>query len=136
MRVILDTNILISALLLSSGAPATVYTIWQEGSFTLLTCKTQMLELRETLRKPALAARIRPHQAGRLVNELKRLAEEVDPLPYVQRSPDPFDDFLLAAAEAGRADFLVTGDKSGLLVLQKHQHTRILDVRAFVQLFQ
>ena len=41
----------------------------------------------------------------------------VDPLPIVVRSPDPTDDFLLAAAEAGGADYLVTGDKSGLLSL-------------------
>jgi predicted nucleic acid-binding protein len=33
---------------------------------------------------------------------------------------DPDDDFLLALAEAGSADFLVTGDKAGLLVLASH----------------
>jgi predicted nucleic acid-binding protein len=54
--------------------------------------------------------------SGRLVNQVKKLAEDIDPLPRVRRSPDPMDDFLLALSEAGKADYLVTGDKSGLLV--------------------
>ena len=134
MRVVLDTNILISALLVQSGVPGTIYRSWAEGAFTLLTCQAQMEELRQTFRKPALASRIRPHHAGRLVNDLKRYAESVDPLPRVERSPDPNDDFLLAASEAGRADYLVTGDKSGLLSLHKHEGTKILPAREFASL--
>jgi predicted nucleic acid-binding protein len=38
MRVVLDTNILISALMISTGNPADIYRAWQEGRFTLLTC--------------------------------------------------------------------------------------------------
>ena len=34
----------------------------------------------------------------------RRLAEDIDPLPCVKRSPDPTDDFLLAPSEAGNAD--------------------------------
>jgi putative PIN family toxin of toxin-antitoxin system len=131
MRVVLDTNILISALLVQGGPPGLIYRAWTEGRFTLLTCADQMTEMRATLRKPALAARIRPHDAGRLMNDLKHFSEGVDPLPYVSRSPDPEDNFLLAAAEAGGADYLVTGDKSGLLALRKHQGTGIITARDF-----
>jgi uncharacterized protein len=134
MRVILDTNILVSALLVTSGPPGVIYRAWAEGAFTLLTCRQQLTELRGTLRKPALAERIRPYQAGRMVNDLKALALLVDPLPVVRRSPDPEDDFLLAAAQAGRADFLVTGDKGGLLSLVRHQGTRIVAAEDFAAL--
>ena len=131
MRVVLDTNILISALLVQSGYPAAIYLAWQEGHYTLLTCTEQLEELRATLGKPVLAARIKPYKAGRLVNELKDLAELIGELPRVKRSPDPADDFLLALCGAGRADYLVTGDKSGLLALRQHQLTRILTAREF-----
>ena len=74
MRVVLDTNILVSALLIEVGYPAAM-----EGHFTLLTCSEQLDELRIVLRRPAVAARIKPYKAGRLVNELKQLAETVGP---------------------------------------------------------
>ncbi|HEY1220399.1 MAG: putative toxin-antitoxin system toxin component, PIN family [Bryobacteraceae bacterium] len=135
MRVVLDTNILVSALMIQLGNPAAIYRAWQEGRFTLLTCAEHLDELRATLRKPAVAERIRPYKAGGLVNELKKLADAVEALPRVRRSPDPTDDFLLALSEAGRADYLVTGDKSGLLALKQHKGTRIVSARAFAALF-
>jgi predicted nucleic acid-binding protein len=81
-------------LLVQSGTPGRVYRAWSEGAYTLLTCQQQLYELREVLSKPAILERIRPHRAGRLVNELKNLAVMIDPLPQVERSPDPEDDFL------------------------------------------
>ena len=82
-----------------------------------------------------MSERIKPHKAGRLVNQVKKLAEDVDPLPRVERSPDPTDDFLLALSEGGKADYLVTGDKSGLLALDRHKATRIVTALEFAALF-
>jgi putative PIN family toxin of toxin-antitoxin system len=134
MRVVLDTNILISALMIQTGNPTAIYRGWQQGQFTVLTCAEHLDELRATLRKPAIAERIKPYKAGGLVNELKKIAEVVDELPRVRRSPDANDDFLLALSETGRADYLVTGDKSGLLALKHHKGTRIVSARAFAAL--
>lgn len=134
MRVVLDTNVLISALMIQMGNPAAIYRSWQEGQFILLTCAEHLDELRATLRKPAIAERIRPYRAGALVNEMKKLAESVDELPRVRRSKDPTDDFLLALSEAGGADYLVTGDRSGLLALKHHKSTLIVSARVFAEL--
>jgi predicted nucleic acid-binding protein len=65
----------------------------------------------------------------------RKLAEDIDPLPRMERSPDPTDDFLLALSEAGKADYLVTGDKSGLLALGRHKATRINSAKDFAVLF-
>jgi putative PIN family toxin of toxin-antitoxin system len=135
MRVVLDTNILVSALLLPTGHPAAAYRAWHEGYYTLLSCAEQLDELHVVLQKPKLAFRIRPYDAGRLVNELKKLAETISALPRTRLSPDPDDNFLLALSEAGKADYLVTGDKSGLLVLGHHGATRIVTARDFAALF-
>lgn len=135
MRVVLDTNILVSALIAPAGNPAMIYNAWEQGKFTLLTCTEQLDEMRATLQKPRVANLIKPYKAGRLVNQIKKLAEDVGQLPHLKRSPDPGDDFLLALAEAGKADFLVTGDKSGLLVLGSHKSTRITTARTFAALF-
>jgi uncharacterized protein len=135
MRVVLDTNILVSALMAPAGNPAEIYTAWQDGRFTLLTSAEQLDELRATLHKPAVAERIKPYKAGRLVNELKNFAEMTGPLPRVERSADPGDDFLLALSQVGNANYLVTGDKSGLLALGRHKATRIISARRFAALF-
>jgi putative PIN family toxin of toxin-antitoxin system len=134
MRVVLDTNILVSALMIQTGNPAAIYFAWQQGEFTLLTCPEHLDELRATLRKPVIAERIRPYKAGGLVNEIKKLAESVESLPQVRHSPDPTDNFLLALSEAGRADYLVAGDKRGLLVLGHYKRTRIVSARAFAEM--
>jgi hypothetical protein len=135
MRVVLDANILVSALISPEGNPAAIYSAWEAGKFTLLSCAEQLDELRATLQKPGVADLIKPHKSGRLVNQIKRLAEDIGPLPHVKRSPDPNDDYLLALSEAGRADYLVTGDKGGLLSLRRHKATRIVSARAFAALF-
>lgn len=136
MRVVLDTNILVSALISSVGHSAAIYDAWEDGKFTLLTCAEHLDELRATLRKPRVAELIKPHKAGRLVNQIKKLAEQVGSLPQVKRSADPNDDFLLALTEAGRADYLVTGDKSGLLSLGCHKATQIVSATDFAALFE
>lgn len=136
MRVVLDTNILVSALISSAGAPAAIYGAWEDGKFTLLSCEELLLELRATLQKPRVADLIRPYNAGRLVNQIRRLAEDVGSLPRVNRSSDPNDDFLLALSETGKADYLVTGDKGGLLSLRRHKTTQIISASKFASLLK
>lgn len=134
MRVVLDTNILVSALIAPAGNPAAIYNAWEQGRFALLICSELLDELRATLQKPRIANLIKPYIAGRLVNQIKKLGEDVSKLPRVKRSTDPGDNFLLALAEAGKADYLVTGDKSGLLDLASHKSTRIITAREFAAL--
>ena len=135
MRVVLDTNMIVSALIAPAGKPAAIIDAWLDGKFALLTCAAHVDELRSTLQKPRVAELVKPYKAGRLVNQVKKLAETIDPLPRVERSSDPADDFLLALAEAGKADYLVTGDKSGLLALDRHKGTHIVSARDFAALF-
>jgi predicted nucleic acid-binding protein len=54
MRVVLDTNIPVSALMVQMGNPAVIYRAWQEGHFTLLTCAEHLDELRATAQCRAL----------------------------------------------------------------------------------
>lgn len=133
MRVVLDTNILVSALIAPAGDPAAIYNAWENGRFTLLTCAEHLTEVRATLQKPRIAALIEPYKAGRLVNQVKKLAANIAHLPHIRRSADPNDNFLLALAEAGEANYLVSGDKSGLLALKKHKRTQIVTARQFAE---
>jgi predicted nucleic acid-binding protein len=62
MRVVLDTNILVSALIAPAGNPAAIYNAWEQGKFTLLTCPEHLDELRSTLQKPKVADLIKPYK--------------------------------------------------------------------------
>lgn len=134
MRVILDTNILVAALISPTGPPAAILQAFLDERFTLVTCEPQLEEFRRVTRDPELRQRVKRAEAGTLVNELRALALIPKRLGRVERSSDPHDDFLLALAEAAGADYLVTGDKSGLLALHKHRRTRIVTARSFAKL--
>lgn len=130
MRVILDTNILVSALITPSGVSERIYRAWRVGRFQLLTCDEQFIEFRRVTRHPRVISYIRPAEAGTLLNELRRLATVVENIPPVDDAgSDPADGFLLGLALAGRADYLVTGDRSHLLSMRRYGETRIVSAR-------
>jgi putative PIN family toxin of toxin-antitoxin system len=134
MRVVLDANLLVSALLGESSPPGQLVARWRQGRFTLLTAAPQLDELARVTRYPKIRASLKPALAGRLVNDLREVAQVVETLPPVDASPDPYDNYLLSIAVGGGADYLVTGDKSHLLALGSHGRTRIVSVRDFVAL--
>lgn len=129
MRVIVDTNILLSALINPHGLPAQVIDAWRGVRFDLITSRDQLLELGEVARRPHLRKYIVPARVGRFINDLRELAEVLSRLPRVDRSRDPGDNFLLAMAQASGADYLVTGDKHDVLALEMHGRTRIVTAR-------
>jgi len=134
MRVVLDTNILLSALLIETSSPARLVGLWRTGRFTLLTAAPQLDELMRASRYPKIRERLPPALAGRLINELRDLAVVVGRLPTIEVSPDPYDNYLLAIASTGSADYLVTGDKQDLLSLKGYDGTKIVTVRDFLAL--
>jgi predicted nucleic acid-binding protein len=114
--------------------PDRLYEYWKEGRFELISCELQLEELNRVTRRPFFRERLKPSEAGRMVNDLRRLAGMFDALPTVERSPDADDDYLLALSQAVCADYLVTGDKSDLLSLERHEVTRIVTARVLVEI--
>jgi uncharacterized protein len=136
MRLILDTNILVAALITRGTPPDLLYEAWREGLVTLITSELQIDEFRAVTRRESIRLRIHQAEAGRMVNDLRALATVVDNLPTLDVSPDPYDNFLLAMAQVAQADVLVTGDKRDLLALNRYQSTRILTASAALELLR
>jgi putative PIN family toxin of toxin-antitoxin system len=135
LRVVLDSNVLISALISAGSPPDLIYRAWREKRFTLVTSKTQLAELRRASRYPKLQKLVPSREFGVLINRLHG-ALLLDKLPRVDLSSDPADNYLLAMAAAAQADFLVTGDAKDLLRIKKFARTRILTPGSFLKVFQ
>jgi putative PIN family toxin of toxin-antitoxin system len=136
VRLVVDTNILISALLVEASLSAHLIVLWRQGRFDLLTSAEQLDELMRVTRYPKIRARLAPALAGRLINELRDIASVLKNLPTVTVCQDPYDNYLLSMAVAGSADFLVTGDKRDLLGLKLHEGSKIVSVRDFLTLYR
>lgn len=126
MRVVVDTNILISALFNRSSPAGGLVDAWEERRFDLLTCEEQLEEFSRVTRYPKIRERISPADAGTLKNQLRGLALVVEVLPRLDISPDPADNWMLGLAQAGKADYLTSGDKRDIVHLGKYRHTRVV----------
>jgi uncharacterized protein len=129
IRVALDTNVLLSALLSPRGYPDTIYRAWRAARLELVSSTAQLDELRGASRYPKFKAVLQPHHVGAMVYNLQR-AVVLDRLPALSgdlATDDPFDTFLIAMSVAGAADYLVSGDhRVGLLQRGSIGRTRIV----------
>ena len=140
MRVLLDTNILISYLLTPKQTSPVLEVVTRGllGDFTLLLPEDLLEEFwRKAREKKYLVERIAPTELRRFVEVLIEVSELVsritEPIPAVTR--DPKDDYLLAYALVGRADYLVTGDRD-LLVLGTVGRLSIITAAGLIEILR
>jgi len=119
MRIVLDTNVVVSALRNEDGNPALVVELILTGAITLVYSAAILAENREVLARPRL--HLDPALAHDLCEQLAALGEEVDPanlyngplavlMPPPAHFPDPDDAVFVAVALVGDVDALVTGN--------------------------
>ena len=119
MRFVLDTNLLVSGMI-AAGLPRRLVDGAKAGEFELCTSEVLLAEVLEVLSRGKFAARL--SQAGLtpkgIVDDLRRLAVIVAPADVPRIFPtDPDDDHVIAAAVAGQADLIASGDKRDRLLL-------------------
>ena len=134
MRVILDTNVLLGALISPHVPPDAIYRTWRAARFELVTSAAQLDELRRVSRYPKLKTILPAHRVGTMVNNMQRaiVLAQLPPLPDGIEAHDPNDAFLLAMALGSEADYLVTGDRrAGLLQRSSIGRTRIVTPATF-----
>jgi putative PIN family toxin of toxin-antitoxin system len=134
MRVVLDTNVLLSALIAPHGPPDDIYKAWRLARFELVTSVAQLEELRRVSRYPKLKAILPAHRVGAMVNNMQRawVLDKLPALPEGTEVTDPNDAFLFMMALGGDANYLVTGDRrAGLLQMGRAGHARILTPAVF-----
>jgi putative PIN family toxin of toxin-antitoxin system len=119
VRAVLDSNVLISALLSREGPPAEIVQRWLGGEFELVVSPLLLAELERVLAYPKLSFRISEPEAAAFVTLLKEAAVVADdPASTPRRSEDPDDDYLLALAESAAA-VVVSGEAHVLALAPK-----------------
>ena len=117
MRIVLDTNVLVSGLISRIGYPGQLLHAVQSGRVALVTSEYQMAELRDVLFRDSLKRFIQPAEANDLIHHIATVALVMAELPEVDLSPDPKDNAILATGIAGQADMIVSGDKNDMVAL-------------------
>jgi len=135
-KAVLDTNILISAVITPRGTPAKVLQAWREGAFDLIASPPLLYEIKNTLSRPKIAHRYRLTTED-ISDVLALLASGATlvtgTISISVPITDPDDIPVLACAVEGQADYLVTGD-GDLLHLRSYQGIQIIRPTDFLRI--
>ena len=131
IRVIVDTNVVVSAVLAPSGPPFEIIELANQNLIQLWASDAIFDEYREVLGRPQFA-KIRALSDIQLT-EISRICRFVTPGKKVKVSPDPDDDIFLECAEAAKAHYLVTGNVRHFP--ERWKYTKIVTPRQFLDQF-
>ncbi len=133
-RIILDTNVLISAIFFQSGNEARLFGEIIRGKVVLINSLDILQEFRETLAAPKF--KLTPLEVLGVFQLVVSISEIVLAPPVAGvRCRDPDDQKFLDCASGGDADFLVTGDRD-LLEIRKIGWTRIVTAREMIRVLK
>ncbi|HEX9078628.1 MAG TPA: putative toxin-antitoxin system toxin component, PIN family [Desulfuromonadaceae bacterium] len=132
LRVVLDTNVLVSALLFGSHV-GRLRDLWRDGRIIPLVSKETFAEFRRVLSYPKF--KLSQREVREVLNE--EILPFVEPVEIMEPCRgicrDPHDDMFLAVAASGNARYVVTGDRD-LLELQSRGTAKIVTVAEFLTL--
>ena len=134
MRLVLDTNVVVSALIWG-GVPYKLIEAAAAGDIELVTSSALLAELRDVLGREHLASRLAKQHSGveQAIGFYGELAISVSPLATPRVVPgDADDDHVIAAAVAGGVDVVVSGDRH-LLSMGSHQGISIVNAAEAVR---
>jgi putative PIN family toxin of toxin-antitoxin system len=130
MRVVLDTNILVSALL--GGVLKIIVDEWKSGKFTLIVSEAIAREYLEIINRPKL--RIAADEIAATTDYLLKTAKFVTPRKTITAiKADPTDNKFIEAALEGKAIYIVSGD-SHLLDLKSFREIQIVSAQEFISI--
>lgn len=125
LRVVLDTNVLLSGIAYPSSVPGKILAAWRHGSVDVLLSAYILDELQRVLPRLAHRHGLTAAEIDDLVDALSIQAEVIEPLPGVEPDLRDIDDqpvlgTFLAAIKSSGADYLITGDKDLLAMAERY----------------
>ena len=130
LRLVIDTNILVSAVLKPDGLQRTVLVLAMTRPARLYVSKAILAEYREVLSRPEL--KIRRGLLQQLLQLMKNHAQLVNPARALLAAKDPDDNKFLECADAARVDYLITGNQRHFPKFWKK--TKVITSRDFINI--
>ncbi len=130
VRVIIDTNLWISFII--SKRFDALDSLIQSNQVRLLFSIELIEEIQSTIEKPKLKKYFEANSLEEMLLAFKSFIDVVQVKSKVHVCRDPNDDFLLALAKDGKANYLITGDKD-LLSLTRFRKTDIVTFKQFIE---
>ena len=132
MRLVFDTNVLISGLLSDNSVPQKIFDYAQANAILLISQET-FQELAEVLTRSKFDRYISLEKRSKFLNLLSLNAEMIEITTKINLCRDPKDNKFLELAVNGKADYLISGDQD-LLILNPFQEISILSPQAFMSI--
>ena len=133
MRIVLDTNVLVSGLLNPFGPPGRILQMAAAAELSLCYDARILCEYRGVLSRPAFGFRL--DQIDGLLEQLRAVGELVAAVPLAHRLPDRDDEPFLEVAVAAAVEYLVTGNIRHYPAPARNA-IRVVSPKAFVEAFQ
>ena len=130
LRLVLDTNLLVSAVLKPEGLPRTVLLLALTKPARLYVSDAILSEYRDVLSRPELD--IRKGLRRQFLQIVENRARRISPARLALVTSDPDDNIFLECADAARADYLVTGNPRHFPKFWKK--TKVITAREFLTL--
>ena len=134
VQIVLDTNVLIGALITKGTPPDKLYQAWLRGEIEVVTSTAQVRELSDVLAHERMRRFLDADDAEAMVENIGAHAIILDELPSVSLSPDPMDNRKLVTAILGCVDLIVSGDKNHKLALREIDGIPIVTARAAIDM--
>lgn len=125
LRVVLDTNVLLSGIAYPASVPGKIMSAWRHGSVDVLLSVYILDELRRVLPRLANRHGLTLAEIEDLIDALSIQAEVIEPIPCTEPGLRDVDDLpvlgtLLAALKLSNVDYLITGDKDLLVMAERY----------------
>ena len=135
-KVVVDTNLVVSALLSEEGSPAIVFELILLELIENYTSKEIIEEIKEVFKREKIRSRVKPEQIDFIINNFETYSRRVDPeisLNVVKEDPD--DDKFFEVAVTANANYIISGNKH-VQAIKSFKDVKVMSPKEFLNEFK
>jgi len=136
LKVVLDTNVIVSGVITDSGAPFDIIRRWRNGEFAIVVSEPILQEIDKVLHYPKIKnkRRLTDQNIGNVLKQLRNYSINTPSDVNLEVVPeDPADDKFISVAVEAEADYIISGDRH-LKDLNSYRGIRILSPNEFIRM--